>query len=492
MYYKKYYYSILKNFKSKSYFYKYFDTHYTYLDSYKFTLSLLHFIKKNKLKKKVILTYSNKSFEMYSSIFSILISGNIWVPLSVNLPLEKIKNIIQQTNPDLCFYDHNNPKIINLLKKKIKCIKFKLIKPYNGYKESYILNEIKNLDIDDTAFIYFTSGSTGLAKGIKVSHKNIITDVFAQKKHLYKSKVNNLIFGDYYDTAFSIFFDIFFPAIFFGSTIVPSINKSDNYYLIDHYKKNRINNLVAVPSTFSRIKEILLSFNKKIKGVNLIITGEPFYLNLLDFLFKKTSFNNIFNCYGGTEMGNWVFFHKCSRSDLKKYKKYNLVPIGKPFSNVHPVVKKNELVVNGPMISKGYMVKGSNKGKFIFSDENTFFTGDKVEKLGNTYICLGRKDKMVKINGYRIEISDVEANFKKLNYIKDVVVFEKKNREYNNYLVAVISLTKKRQEIEIRKNLENYLSQYMIPRKINIVKNLPKNSNGKIDRAGILKNSSYA
>jgi len=191
-------------------------------------------------------------------------------------------------------------------------------------------------------------------------------------------------------------------------------------------------------------------------------------------------------------MGNWVFFHKCSRSDLKKYKKYNLVPIGKPFSNVHPVVKKNELVVNGPMISKGYMVKGSNKGKFIFSDENTFFTGDKVEKLGNTYICLGRKDKMVKINGYRIEISDVEANFKKLNYIKDVVVFEKKNREYNNYLVAVISLTKKRQEIEIRKNLENYLSQYMIPRKINIVKNLPKNSNGKIDRAGILKNSSYA
>jgi len=118
MYHNKYYYSILKNFKSKSYFYKYFDTHYTYLDSYKFALSLLHFIKKNKLKKKVILTYSNKSFEMYSSIFPILISGNIWVPLSINLPLEKIKNIIQQTNPDLCFYDHNNPKIINFLKKK--------------------------------------------------------------------------------------------------------------------------------------------------------------------------------------------------------------------------------------------------------------------------------------------------------------------------------------------------------------------------------------
>ena len=174
MLHKKYYYSIFKNFKSKSCFYKYFDTRYTYLDSYKFALSLLRFLKKNNLKKKVILTYSNKSFEMYSSIFPILISGNIWVPLSVNLPLEKIKNIIKQTNPDLCLYDHSNPKIINFLKKKIKCIKFKLIKSYNGYKDSYILNEIKNLDIDDTAFIYFTSGSTGLSKGIKVAHKNII------------------------------------------------------------------------------------------------------------------------------------------------------------------------------------------------------------------------------------------------------------------------------------------------------------------------------
>ena len=195
MLYKKYYYSTLKNFKSKSCFYKYFDTRYTYLDSYKFALSLLLFLKKNKFKKKVILTYSNKSFEMYSSIFPILISGNIWVPLSINLPLEKIKNIIQQTNPDLCFYDHNNPKIINLLKKKIKCIKFKHIKSYIGYKETYILNEINNLDIDDTAFIYFTSGSTGLPKGIKVTHKNIIADVFEQKKYLYKNKVKNLIFG---------------------------------------------------------------------------------------------------------------------------------------------------------------------------------------------------------------------------------------------------------------------------------------------------------
>jgi acyl-coenzyme A synthetase/AMP-(fatty) acid ligase len=95
---------------------------------------------------------------------------------------------------------------------------------------------------------------------------------------------------------------------------------------------------------------------------------------------------------------------------------------------------------------------------------------------------------MIKVNGYRIEIPDVEANFRKLPYIKDLVIFEKKEKEYKNYLVAVISLIEEKKEIQIRSDLEKYLFPYMIPRKICILKNLPKNSNGKLDRSAIVKN----
>lgn len=485
--YKLYYTTILSNLKKKNIFIRYFSRKHTYLDSFSYSLKLLKFFKEKKIKNKIILTFSNKSFEMYSSIFPILISGNTWVPLSINLPLEKIKNIIEKLNPDLCLYDYNNTLILNFLKKKITCIKFSNIKPNSNINVS-IQNEIMNLDINATAFIYFTSGSTGLPKGIEISHKNIISDVYAQKKHLYENKIKNLVFGDYYDTAFSIFFDIFFPAIFFGSIISPSITKADNFYLIDHYKKNKINNLVAVPSTFSRLKKVLSDLKQKISGTNLIITGEPFYLNTLDFLYKKTKFANIFNCYGGTEMGNWVFFHRCSMHDIEIYKKLNLVPIGIPFSEVLAKIKKKELVVSGPMIAKGYLDKNLNKNKFILGRNNIFYTGDKVAKIKSIYICKGRADKMIKINGYRIEIPDVEANFRKLSYIKDLVIFEKKEKEYQNYLVAVISLIDKKKEIEIRNDLEKYLSPYMIPRKICILKNLPKNSNGKLDRSGIAKN----
>lgn len=485
---KNYYYTITKNLQTNKIFYKYFSKEYTYNHSYEYSKKFLKYLKKNKIQNKVILTFSNKSFEMYSSIFPILISGNIWVPLSINLPIEKIKNVIHQTKPYICFYDYDDDKILSYLKKKIKCINFKKVTSIEYKKKVVFTNEIKKLNTDSTAFIYFTSGSTGMPKGIKISHKNIISDIFAQKENIYKNKVKNLIFGDYYDTAFSIFFDIFFPAIYFGSTIVPSITKSDNFYLIEHFKKNKINTFVSVPSTFNRIKEIL-NYKKEsyFHGKNLILTGEPFYLNLLKFLFRKVKFKNIYNCYGGTEMGNWVFCHKCKLSDIKNYKKFNLVPIGKPFTSVSVKILKKELVVTGPMISEGYIDKKLNLKKFIIKKNNTFYTGDKVKKIKSVYICKGRLDNMLKISGFRIEISDVEANFRKLNYIKDVIIFEKKKGNYNNYLAAVVSLNFKKNEIQIRKDLLKYLSMYMIPRKIYILNSLPKNTNGKIDRAGIIK-----
>lgn len=487
LYFKKYYSLILQNYKSHKIFYRYYDIEKTYIQAFKFTQKIFKFIKYNKIYNKKILTFSNKSFEMYSSIFPILLSGNTWIPLSINLPQEKIKNILDQTNPDVCFYDYENEEIIKLLKKKkIKCINYKKLRDYKidiDYND-----EISKLDYNSIAFIYFTSGSTGLPKGIKVTHKNIISDIYMQQHHLYNFKTKGLVFADYYDTGFSIFFDIYFPAIFFGSTISPSIKKSDNFYIINHYKKNKINNLIAVPSTFERIKKSLLNSNIKLKGKNLILTGEPFYLNLLSYIFKKTKFNKIFNCYGGTEMGNWVFFHQCRKGDNKKFSEHNLVPIGKPFKKVKAKIINKELVVQGPMITDGYMDQNLNYKKFKFDQNNTFYTGDKVVRKHDVYICKGRKDNMIKISGYRIEIADVEANFRKLNYIQDVVIFEKKSKKlYRNSLTACVSMTTKKSTEKLKKDLKKYLSDYMIPKEIFILSKLPKNSNGKLDRAGIKK-----
>ena len=115
--YKDYYLQILSNLQKNKIFYKYFEKNYSYTDTYRYSCNLLKFLKKRDFKNKTIVTFSNKSFEMYSAIFPILVSGNIWVPLSINLPLEKIKNVIKETKPVICFFDYPDKKKIRLFKK---------------------------------------------------------------------------------------------------------------------------------------------------------------------------------------------------------------------------------------------------------------------------------------------------------------------------------------------------------------------------------------
>ena len=488
MNYKKYYYTIIKNLKSKKVFYKYYKELKTYEQFLDFSEKILSFLVKNGSKKRII-TYSNKSFEMYSSILPILISNSTWIPLSVSLPVEKVKFIISAVKPDFIFYDHMNKEILRLFKKnKIKTIKFS-----NFYKIKSVKLDLKKfvekLDINSEAFIYFTSGSTGEPKGISVDHKNIIADIYQQQKHLYNYKHDNLVFGDYYDTAFSIFFDIYFPAIYFQSSISPGITKSDIYLLADHFIKNQVNTLVAVPSSFSRIQDYVKKNKIILKGEYLIITGEPFYLNLLRFIFMNFKFKKIYNCYGGTEMGNWVFYHRCKLKDLLNFRKYNLVPIGKPFSNTVIKVLANELVVSGPTITSGYLNKALNKNKFIFGKNNTFYTGDKVIKRKGIYICKGRSDGMVKIHGYRIEIPEVEANLRKISYVNDVVVFEKKNKNYTNKIKKIVKFFDKKKNINsFKEDIKKFLPNYMIPKDITLIDKMPKNINGKLDRKKIKNN----
>ena len=335
--------------------------------------------------------------------------------------------------------------------------------------------------------MYFTSGSTGEAKGIQVSHKNIISDIFAQKKHLYNNSHKKLIFGDYYDTAFSIFFDIYFPAIFFGSCISPGKNKSDIYYPINHINSNQVNALICVPSTIQRIRDSNKSFFLTNKINIIIITGEPFFLSILDYIFKNFKCKKVFNCYGGTEMGNWVFYHFCKKSDIKNYAKFNLVPIGINFSTVSYKIIKKELVVQGPMITNGYLNKNLNVKKFYFKKSNNIFhTSDLVTRYRKVLICKGRKDNMIKLRGYRVELAEIEANLRKISYVRHCVVFHVKENYYNNYISAVVFISRKVNELTIRKDLSNFLSNYMIPKKIILRSKIPLNSNGKIDRKKII------
>jgi D-alanine--poly(phosphoribitol) ligase subunit 1 len=485
-----FYIKFLKNIdNNKILFYRYNNNEKTYNDLKNYGAKLFNFLDQFKIRKKVIFTYSNKSFEMYSSIMPIFLQNCIWVPLSIHYPTERLKLIFEQLKPDLFLYDNNNESFLSFLKKnKVKCVNFKSIyrvKLSKKYLDNIFKKKILKTNINSTCMVYFTSGSTNVPKGIKISQKNLLIDVIDQKYHLFKNKIKNPVFGDYYDTAFSIFFDIFFPAVLLGAAISPGKTKFENSIPLEHIKENKVNVFIGVPSTIQLIKNYHKNKKTDLIFDVFILTGEPFLMKLIPYIYKIFKIKKLFNCYGSTETSNWTFFHKCSPNDLIKFPDEPYTPIGKPFRNAKLKIKNKELVIKGPTVSQGYIEQVQNKGVFVLNNknkDNVYYTSDLVKKSFSKYFCIGRKSNLVKIRGYRVDISEIEYVLKKNKQIDNVIIYEKNKSNYENYLVAIILSKKKILDTVLVSYLTTKLPQYMIPKKFYFVKKLKLNSNGKVDR----------
>ena len=249
-----FYNKIIENLNKNKVFYNYYQEKKTYIDlknNIKLFSSFLKF------KKKKIFVYSDKSFNFYSLVITIIFSNNIFVPISKKYPAERIKEIIEDNKPDVLFYDKIDKKILKLFK-NIICYNINTKKVKKCFSKKNNINQFSREKINqinpyDIAAIYYTSGSSGKPNGIKVSHINVASQILNQKKYIYKDKTKKLIFGDYYESSFSIFISIYFPCIYFGGVISPAIELVDKINPYNHIIKNNINTLIAVPSTIERI-----------------------------------------------------------------------------------------------------------------------------------------------------------------------------------------------------------------------------------------------
>ena len=476
------------NLKSKNFFYKYKNKNLTYNDLNNFYLKFINCIHKFCYKRKKIAIISEKNFEMYSSIISTILSKNIWIPINPKLPKKRIEKILKECRPDFIIVNKIEEvkylKLITYCKKNnISLIDFIKIKKTKIKKEIIPDKKISNEDI---SMIFFTSGSTGDPKGVLINYRGFLNSLFEQERIIFKNK-KNLIFGDYHDSSFVISLNILLLCFFTKNTIVPAINLYDSFLPITHLKKYKINVLITVPSTMIRLKNYLKNNKVENKFQIIIMCGEPFYLDLYKFILDKFNSKNIFNCYGSTELSPWVFSHLCKKSNLKTFDKYKLMPIGKPFRYTKTLTVKNELLISGKMLSSGYLNKHENKEKFT-KINNIFYykTGDLSEVFNNYYLVKGRKDRVVKIKGYRVDLTEVEKFLRDIKGILNVICLLK---EYNKekFIICLIQSEMKISLEVVISYLKKNIPFYMIPKKFYFLKKFPLNKNGKIDRRKILK-----
>lgn len=450
-----------------------------------------------------IIIYGNKENEILPVMMGALKSGRAYVPLDITFPEQRVNQIVNEIKAKIIFnFTNNSLEIEDTLELKYDNLK-RLLSVMSGANISKD-NWVKE---DENCYILFTSGSTGKPKGVQISKRNI--DSFTEwfEKYLKFDECPGSILNQV-----SYSFDVSVIPIYIGlanGKTLFSLNKDtldDLHMLLDELINSDIDYWVSTPA----LAEICSNFDKFNKSnINKLSTfvfaGEVLTKKLVKELMTRFEQTRIINGYGPTEATVLI---TAIDIDEKMIKSEKSIPIGYPIDNCqldivdeqgNKVAKgeKGELIVIGNSVSKGYFNNLEMTNKVFFKTiegKNGYKTGDLAYyQNGIIYYC-GRKDFQIKLNGFRIEIEDIENNLRKVGNINNAVVFPIFNEEHKiSHLTAYIVLKEENElsnlknSILIKNDLKKLIPSYMIPRNIKILKEFPLNTNGKIDRKKLME-----
>lgn len=353
------------------------------------------------------------------------------------------------------------------------------------------------------AYMLYTSGSTGVPKGVMVSHRNCLTFVD------WAGDCVGLTKEDRVSSHAPIHFDLstfdIYSSIRAGATIVLVPEKASTFpvELVKLIQREKITVWYSVPSVLT-----LMLLYGNIQGHDLgslrtvIFAGEVFPTKHLRNLMQLLPKPRYMNWYGPTET-NVCTWYEVPTLDPGMTAP---IPIGVPCDNTDVfsvredgslarLGEEGELYVRGPSVMLGYWGDKAKTERVLvrnpFNDryfEQAYRTGDMVVKAGDgNYALVGRRDGMVKTRGYRVEIGEVEAAIVAHPGVKEAVAFPVPDELAGNLICALVvpleSSALAREEILAF--CSQRLPKYMIPSTIEFRGSLPKTSTGKIDRAGL-------
>lgn len=427
----------------------------SYSDLYTMSGRLASWLLKQGIRReKVVAIRTPRGVHFSASRLAVMMIGACWVGVEDMMGAERIEYIIKDSGAVLTIDEQ-------VFEEAMK-------------EEPLSEDQCVDPDQHDMAFIFYTSGSTGRAKGVVQEYgiyKNILTSTYR-------------CIGDYVPLNYAnVAPETFIGGLYLmsgilntGNTlhIIPLELVRDPMGLIRYFRENEIQ-ATCMPPTLIKVLEKMGGLNLKI----LHITGEiatDLYIDRFPMM----------NAYGPTEFSYLPFFF-----DIDK--PYKNTPIGTPDDYTNYILidengKKNTkegvLCIELPYF-RGYL-HDEKKEYMIEVDSVTYFkTGDyvTVDESGNVTI-LGRVDDMVKINGNRIEPSEVEFAVKKV-LDTDFAAVKVWERGGSQYMCAYHRTGKELDAQEMAEKLKSLLPSYMIPACYIAIDEIPLNDNGKVNKRAL-------
>lgn len=438
---------------------------------------------------------TNDDLETYASVLGVLYAGLTFVPINPENPLERNISIIELAGINIVLTSKNTKEIELASKGKVRFV------DTAGLPDSEINLDPTQIGDSEIAYILFTSGSTGVPKGVPLTRKNLFSFISAFFALGYKLDENDRVL-QMFDMTFDLSIMSYMAPLCVGACVytVPAggIKYTYVYGLLEDHK---ITFALMVPSIISYLR----SYFEEIKLPDMkysLFCGEALYEDIVSEWMECLPNALVQNVYGPTEAT--IF---CLTYDLKREKSLNksfngIVCIGKPMENVEAIIvdennnilsqgKKGELCLSGNQLTPGYLNNPQKNKESFFtlgSGENAkiyYRTGDLayVDEDGDFMYC-GRIDFQVKIQGFRVELSEIEHYAREYTGLTNVAALAQNNSIGN--VQIHLYLEKFDGEIKILEDyLKKKLPQYMIPSFYTNLDNFPLNVNGKIDRKAL-------
>lgn len=467
--------------------------------------ALAAFLKKEAPQGKPIVVYGHKSPLMLVSFLAAAKAGLPYAPVDVAYPSDRVADILEQIDHPLVLSLADAPFAVDVaLANRVLEANDVLAICESGESVS----EESWVSGDDIFYLLFTSGSTGRPKGVQMPSRCVdsFMDYFGK---LFPVGQDRISFNRVPYTFDVSLFDIV-GALSSGYTLF-ALESECEKSMSASFEALASSGLTTWVSTPSYIEMCLAdpSFDAQLlpRLDTIILCGEVFRNTAAVKLIDRFPNARIFNTYGPTET-QAVTDIEVTRELAEQL---NPLPVGYLNPEVRAVIRDvetgeivpqgqmGEVYLEGATVSLGYFGR-SDLTDAVFSvttDENgepirAYKTGDKgyLDGQGRLY-CLGRLDFQVKLNGFRVELGDVEQGLVSLPLVKEAVVLAAEKDGKATHLVAHVQLADPAAEPtfktgqQIKSELRQILPDYMVPKKIVFHDGFVLNVNGKIDRKAL-------
>jgi len=467
----------------------------TFRETYDQARAVGSFLHSEGFYRQPVVVFMKKHPTTLVSFFGTIYSGNYYVPLDDEMPRHRIDLILRTLNPAAMICDEDTAQLVKEFAYSGKTYIYDAIchTPVN----EAALASIRDKQIDtDPIYIVFTSGSTGVPKGVTACHRSVL-DYVENLCDVLRFDENS-IFGNQTPLYFDAYLKEVMPTLKYGATtiLIPKQLFMFPIKLVEFLNEHKINTVCWVVSALTMISAFRTFEKIKPEFLHTVaFASEVFPIKQFNLWRAALPNARFINLYGPTETTGICCYYEVDR----EFGLDETLPIGRPFRNTEILLlnehdelaapgEQGEICVRGTRLTLGYYNNPEVTAKaFVQNPLNKLYpeliyrTGDLGRLNGRGELeFAGRKDYQIKHMGHRIELGEIEVIANMREGVKTACcIFDNVKKKIILFYVGDVT------PAEMTTYIKEKLPRYMVPNVVRQLGEMPFTPNGKIDRNGL-------